>query len=129
MPFVVGVLLLTTAPPSGAEEQVQTSVKIVIGSGPVKEDPEDRLLPHLLALDAKGGFRSGAILFDEFDPGEFVARSLKTENFIQLQIDLDNPEETRAALILWVIDQVSKNVKDGKRVEVTFIYRAVVKKG
>ncbi|MBA4191572.1 MAG: hypothetical protein C0467_26635 [Planctomycetaceae bacterium] len=128
--LTVGTLLFATATISSCdEERVSTSVKLVIGNGTVKENPKARVLPLVVGMDAKGGFWSDGVLFGRIDPGELVADTLKTEDFMRLQIDIDNPDETRATLILQVIDRISNSVKAGKRVELTFTYSAVVKKG
>lgn len=127
--IVAHTLLLAITLPPGDEERVWTSVRIVIGNGVVKEDPKARVLPLVLGMSAKGGFWNDATVFEKFDPGVYVARTLKNEDFARLQIDLDDPDNTRAGLVLWVIDRVSKNVPDGKRVELTFTYWADAKKG
>ena len=48
---------------------------------------------------------------------------------MRVEVELDFPAETPAPLLLKVIDQVKRGVKDGKRVELKFTYLATPEKG
>ncbi|MBA4191571.1 MAG: hypothetical protein C0467_26630 [Planctomycetaceae bacterium] len=127
---IVGGWLAATQPapePKKAEKKV-VEVVVEIGNGKFVEDPKKPIPTAVVTMDAKGQFRSGVNPFGQIDPGLLVAKELKTQDFVRLRIDLDNPTDTSGVLVLRLVDRITRSVPDGKRVELKFTYKTDAEK-
>ncbi|MBA4065349.1 MAG: hypothetical protein C0501_16885 [Isosphaera sp.] len=114
-----------TAPPGGKKKE-WVAVVLTIGNGKVTEAKS--VSDTHLHVDPKGRVRLGKWLV-WVDPGEYAAACLKDQDFAHIIVELDFPDETPAPVVLRVIDQLKRGVKDGKRVELTIRYLATPEKG
>jgi len=80
-------------------------------------------------MDAKASILCDSALFGQADMGEFVVAGLKNCDCCRITIQLDDPANTPATVVLKAIDQARQKVKAGKRVELRFTYLIEVKKG
>jgi hypothetical protein len=118
--FILTALMVGA--PMEDEKLVRTEVVILIGNGKLVEDPRNSVATSVLAMDDKGQFRSDGALLGRIDFEEDVSDSLKKCDFARYRIDLDFPETTPAPIVLDIIKQFQRAVKDGKRVELRIAY-------
>jgi hypothetical protein len=125
---IVAGVLVPAAPPPGKPERVRVEVAVNIGSDKVAVPKRDAVgLPF--QMDMKGNVSCESLLLGRMYFQDYVARTLKDQDFMRLEIELDFPDDTPAPLLLKVIGQVTRGVKDGKRVELKFTYLATPEKG
>ena len=101
---------------------VEADVLVVFGNGKPNGAPMKFVPQAVYAMDKTGQFRSGAVILGKIDFSEHFAKELKKQPLCRVRIDLDDPNNTPAGLVLKVIDDAHRAAKDGTRIELKLTY-------